>query len=396
MKYFLNLIHIEFKRIFSNSVLMAIFFGAPIAYGILFGYVYQQAKVKDLPIVIIDQDQSPASDKIIDAFDDNEGLFVSDVRPSAGNILNEMPDEQYVAVVTLPTDFEKNLLQKNHPEIRVDLNMANILNANTASNQINSVLMTLNAGIEIEALKKQGLHPEKAKASYESFKINYNKLYNSTGNYVNFMLPGLLAAIMQQIIFLAMALAFSRDFEDGYFGNLVQKSKSSFYLILIKATPFLIMLPFMWLFISLLFPYFDITIDIFNLPMLALTILLTFVSMAIGMLFSIAIPSQLKATELLMVISTPAFILSGFTWPTSAIPEAITNVAQFIPVTQFLSGFRKVAFYGGNFASIKPELGMLFAILIVSFAAMVGLLQLKINKISKKQEGAIEKTAVRA
>lgn len=390
MKNFISLVKVEFRRIFSNGVLMAIFFGAPIGYGILFGYVYQQAKVKDLPIVIVDQDQTPATDKIIDAFIDNEGLKVFDVRSTPGNIVAEMPKEQYAAVITLPAGFEKDVLQKRHPEIRVDLNMANILNANTASNNINVVLMTLNAGFEIEGLKKQGMHPDQAKASYESFKINFNKLYNSTGNYVTFMLPGILAAIMQQIIFLALALAFSRDFEDGYFATLVQKKKSALYLILLKATPFLIMLPFMWLIVASFFSYFRITADIFNLPMLVLTLLLTFACLGIGMLFSIAIPSQLKATELLMVISTPAFILSGFTWPTEAIPSFITSVAQFIPVTQFLSGFRRIAFYGGDLASISHEIGILMLIIGVSFVAMAVLLQFKINKTVRMQNVVLE------
>jgi len=390
MKDFKSLLKVEFKRIFSNSVLMAIFFGAPIGYGILFGFVYQQAKVKDLPIVIVDQDRSPITDQIIDAFIANEGLFVKDVRPTSGNIVAEMPTEQYAAVITFPSDFEKNVLQKKHPEIRVDLNMANIVNANTASNHINTVLMTMNAGMEIEALKKQGMHPDQAKASYESFKINFNKLYNSTGNYVTFMLPGILAAIMQQIIFLAMALAFSRDFEDGYFATLVKNHKSSLYLIFLKATPFLIMLPFIWGIVSSFFPFFRITADIFNFPMLVLTILLTLASMAIGMLFSIAIPSQLKATELLMVISTPAFILSGFTWPTAAIPEVIASVAQFIPVTQFLSAFRKIAFYGGDLASVSSEITMLVLIFGVAFVTMVLLLQFKINKTAKKEVVELE------
>lgn len=384
MNKFISLLRIEFKRIFANDVLLAIFFGAPVLYGILFGYVYQQAKVVDLPIVIIDQDRSPTSDKIIDAFGDNEGLLVSDVRYTAGNLIDEMPTQQYAAVITLPSNFEADVFQKKHPEIRVDLNMANILNANTASNHIQAVLLTLNAGMEIEGLKKQGMHPAQAKASYESFKININKLYNSTGNYVTFMLPGLLGGIMQQIIFLAMALVFSRDFEDGYFGTLVKESKSSLYLIALKTTPFLIMLPLIWLVVALFFPYFNVDINIFNFPMFVLVVLLTFASIFIGMLFSIAIPSQLKATELLMVISTPAFILSGFTWPTMAIPDAITNIAQFIPLTQFLSGFRKIAFYDGDLASIKPELGMLFIIMAVSFIAMVILLQLKIRLHRKK------------
>ncbi|WP_026450223.1 ABC transporter permease [Aequorivita capsosiphonis] len=390
MKKFKRLVRIEFKRIFSNNVLLAILFGAPILYGFLFGYVYQQAKVVDLPIVIIDQDRSPTTDKIIDAFQDNESLLVSDVRYSAGDIKAEMPIKQYAAVVTLPTDFEANVFQKKHPEIRVDLNMANILNANTASKSIQSVLMTLNAGMEIEGLKKQGMHPTQAFSQYESFKINFNKLYNSTGNYVTFMLPGLLAGIMQQVIFLAMALVFARDFEDGYFGSLIKESKSSLYHIALKATPFLLMLPFMWLAVSLFFPYFNIDADIFNFPMLVLTILLTLASMVIGMLFSIAIPSQLKATELLMVISTPAFILSGFTWPTMAIPSAITNIAQFIPLTQFLSGFRKIAFYGGNLASIKTEIGILLLITAVAFMVMVILLQVKIRLFEKKRRNTAE------
>ena len=386
MKDFLKLLRIEFKRIFSNNVLLAIFIGAPIFYGVLFGYVYKQAKVIDLPIVIIDQDHSPTSDKIIDAFIDNEALLVSDIRYTPGTIMEEMPAKQYDAVITLPVNFEADILQKRHPEIRVDLNMANILNANTASKNIQSVLMSLNAGIEIEGLKKKGLHASEALAAYESFKINFNKLYNATGNYATFMLPGLLAAIMQQIIFLAMALVFARDFEDGHFDLLINQSRFSLYHIALKSIPFLLMIPVIWMIISFLIPYFKIDIDIFNLPMLVLATLLTLASMCIGMLFSIAIPSQLKATELLMVISTPAFILSGFTWPTLAFPDAIANIAQFIPSTQFLNGFRKIAFYGGDLASIKSEINTLLLIIVLTFISMLVLLQFKIFSSIKKQK----------
>lgn len=384
MKEYLKLIKVEFQRIFSNGVLLAIFIGAPIFYGLLLGYVYKGAKVINLPIVIVDQDNSPISDKIIDAFSDNEVLLVSDVRNTPGNLIAEMPIKEYAAVVTLPSNFEADILQKRHPEIRVDLNMANMLNANTVSRNIQSVLMTLNAGIEIEGLKKKGLHPTQALAGYESFKVNFNKLYNSSGNYVTFMLPGILAAIMQQVIFLALALVFARDFEDGYFGTLVKKSKFSLYHIVLKSIPFLLMIPIMWGIVSLFIPYFKIDADIYNLPMLVMSVLLSLASMFIGMLFSIAIPNQLKATELLMVISTPAFILSGFTWPTLAFPDAISQVAQYIPLTQFLSAFRKIAFYGGDLASVRPEINMLLLITAVAFVAMTIVLQFKIYWFGKK------------
>jgi len=392
MKEFIALLKVEFQRIFSNDVLLAIFFGAPIFYGILFGFVYKQAKVVDLPIVIVDYDKSPTSDKFIDAFYDNEGLKVEQVRYTAGNIVEEMPTKQYVAVITIPDNFEADLLQKRHPELHVDLNMVNIVKSNTASKHIQSILLTLNAGIEIESLKKQGMSPEQASNSYESFKINFNKLYNSTGSYVAFMLPGFLGVIMQQIIFLAMALVFSRDFEDGYFATLIGHSKNAFYHILLKSTPFLLMLPIMWLSVSLFLPYFQIEADIFNMPMFYLVSMLTFASMGIGMLFSIAIPSQLKATELLMVISTPAFVLSGFTWPSMAIPDEINLIANLIPLTHFLTGFRKIAFYNGDISSILPELKVLALISLVSFVAMLVLLQIKIKRFMKKN--AVEEREV--
>lgn len=383
MKEFIKLLKIEFRRIFSNNVLCAIFFGAPVLYGILFGYVYQQAKVTDLPIVIVDQDVSPLTDKVVDAFEDNEALLLNDLRYTTGAIIDEMPVEQYAAVITLPSGFEADILQKRHPEVRVDLNMANILNANIASKNIQQVLMTMNAGIEIEGLQKQGMHPSQARESYESFKINFNKLYNSTGNYLSFMLPGLLGAIMQQVIFLAMALVFARDFEDDYFKELVKVKKWSVYHIGLKATPFLILLPIMWFIVSRFFIFFNIDANILNFPMLILTTFLTFASMGIGMLFSIMIPNQLKATELLMVISTPAFVLSGFTWPSLAIPEGINAIAQSIPVTHYLSGFRKVAYYGGSISDILPELKMLIFITAITLTIMVIVLQLKINHTRK-------------
>ncbi|MCZ4237916.1 hypothetical protein O4H25_13845, partial [Staphylococcus equorum] len=63
-----------------------------------------------------------------------------------------------------------------------------------------------------------------------------------------------------------------------------------------------------------------------------------------------------------------------------------TNIAQFIPLTQFLSGFRKIAFYDGGLTSITPELGMLLLITAVSFILMVILLQVKIYRFGKKNK----------
>lgn len=380
MKQFISLIKTEFRRIFSNSVLVAIFFGAPVLYGLLFIQVYKKGKVTEMAIVVIDEDNTPMSAKIIDALNDNENLSVAKVQFDAGNIAAEMPSKEYVSVISIPKGFEADILQKRYPEVMVDVNTANLVTANFASRAIQTVLGTFSAGVEIESLKKAGMDHATALQRYEPFKVNYNRFYNPSGNYLYLMLPGILGTIMQQVIFLGLGLVFARDFEDGYFNKLVQTSRSSLYHILLKLTPFLLLTAAMWMVVGSFYFIYRIDIPVFSIQMAALVTLFSLACMFIGMLFSLAIPNQLKATELLMVLATPSFILSGYTWPLEGMPVLIQRFADILPLTHFLQGFRKLSVYGGTFRDIQPQMMALGIITIVSFVLIAVLLQLKIRK----------------
>ncbi len=379
MKQFISLIKTEFRRIFSNSVLVAIFFGAPVLYGLMFIQVYKKGKVTEMAIVVIDEDNTPMSAKIIDALNDNENLTVAKVQFDAGNIAAEMPSKEYVSVISIPKGFEADILQKRYPEVMVDVNTANLVTANFASRAIQTVLGTFSAGVEIESLKKAGMDHATALQRYEPFKVNYNRFYNPSGNYLYLMLPGILGTIMQQVIFLGLGLVFARDFEDGYFNKLVKTSRSSLYHILLKLTPFLLLTTAMWMVVGSFYFIYRIDIPVFSIQMAALVTLFSLACMFIGMLFSLAIPNQLKATELLMVLATPSFILSGYTWPLEDMPVLIQRFADILPLTHFLQGFRKLSVYGGTFRDIQPQMMALGIITIVSFVLIALLLQLKIR-----------------
>lgn len=61
MKTFIKLLKREFRIFWKNDVLKMLFFGAPLAYGLLIGYIYSKGKVTDLPIIVVDEDQSSMS-----------------------------------------------------------------------------------------------------------------------------------------------------------------------------------------------------------------------------------------------------------------------------------------------------------------------------------------------
>jgi len=51
-----------------------------------------------------------------------------------------------------------------------------------------------------------------------------------------------------------------------------------------------------------------------------------------------------------MVIATPSFILSGFTWPLSQMPVWVQGIANLIPLTHFLKAFRILIVENGTFS----------------------------------------------
>ncbi len=375
MNNFIDLLKREFRLFASNSVVVAIFIGAPLLYGLLLGAVYSKGKVNNLPILVIDMDDSPMSHTAIQMLDDSEVLAVS-VEHDKQDLMQAVIDKNYEAIVTIPYRFEADIIQKRHPEIQVEVNTANILPANYGAKAIQVALGTLNAGIEIQSLTKTGMPAVTAKDSYEAFGVNYARFFNKSANYMTFLWPGVLGVIIQQVFMLAMALSFAREQEDKTFATeFYPRVRNPWYAMFIKSLPFWLMglgvLAALWA----MFPLFKVPLQVHGLGMIALLTGLIFSVTMMGISVSLAIPSQLKATEVLMVIATPSFILSGFTWPLSQMPDWVVGLANTIPLTHFLEGLRKLMFYGADFVDILPELkGLAY---ITLFFALVNVVLFK-------------------
>lgn len=381
MRTFLNLLKREFQLFWGNSVLRLLFIGAPLLYGILLGLVYGKGKVTELPIIVVDEDNSSLSQKAITMIGDNEILKIVALKPDQNGLAELAIKEEAACVVIIPKDFEKQVLTKRYPELTTIVNTSNVLTANYASSALQLVLGTLKVGIQIEGMRKMGVPESQLKSQYEPFKTTFIKKNNRATNYMYFLWPGILATVLQQVLLLALALSFASEFEKGTFKDLVAQTRNVFSLILVKVVPYLIMSMGIWL-VYLLFTYW------FQLPfqgnMWALSLIAGVFVLSvsfIGILASILLPNQLKATEVLMVIATPSFILSGFTWPLSQMPKVVQYIADIIPLTHFLPTFRILIMERGPVHLTYPYVWNMVIIAIVGFVLSVIALHFKVKKV---------------
>lgn len=383
MKNFLYLIKREFLLFFQNKVLMVLFLGAPIMYGVLVGAVYQKGTVTDLPIVVVNEDGSPLSKQLIGMFNENEVIYVADVLHDPFKAHDRAMELGATVVVNIPRNFSSDINYNRSTEMTMFVNTSNTLTSNYAMMAVNVCAATLKAGIQIKSLEKKGVPAYVAEKQYEPFKTTIIKQNFRSGNYLYFMLPGVLLTVLQQVLMLGLALSFASEFEKGTFKNLVDKSSNVFQLILVKIAPYLLMSVLIYALYYAYSLYYRMPLHIEGFAFWGSSVLFLLAVSFIGILVSVAIPTQLQATEILMVIATPSFILSGFTWPISQMPGWVVAFANCIPLTHYLQIFRVLIVEQGTANIVESSIWGLAIIAIVTFVLAVIILQVKINQVKK-------------
>lgn len=384
MRKIYELICREFRLFYNNKVLLVLFLGAPLLYGVLIGHVYQKGKVTQMPIIVVDEDGKELSGTFIDMLNENESVKVARILPSLFDAKNIAIEQEATTIVHIPRGFSSGVQQGRLPEVTIFVDGANTLTSNTALMAVNVCAMTMKAGIEIQTQMKKGVPASVAAQQYEPFKTTIIKQNIRSGNYLYFMLPGVLITVLQQVLLLGLALSFSQEFENGTFKNLTEKVSNPFLLILVKVIPYILMsvgiIAMYWGFG--LYYKMPLQADFWWFALCAFIFVLA-VSF-IGVLVSAVLPTQLKSTEVLMVIATPAFIISGFTWPSSLMPFWVQWIANVVPSTHFLRIFRLMFIqHADTYHTYKPLIAMT-VIAVVCFLAASMVIAFK-NKRAKSE-----------
>ncbi|MBZ4189874.1 ABC transporter permease [Niabella beijingensis] len=378
MKEFLRLLKREFKLFVGNATLRTVFFLAPVFYATLLGFVYKSGKVENTPVIVIDRDNTPLSGQLVEMLSDNKSIKVLRYLQEPVSINDEVIRYEAAAVVVIPPKFEAGMLQKKYPEINVYVNTGNMMTANFATKALQLTIGTFSAGAAMKGLQKMGMNPGRAATQYEPFKTNYITLFNTTSNYLIFMWPAMLAVVLQQVILLAMAVSFAAEFQRGSFTKEYYSMRRwAFPTMLIKVIP-------IWVFsILIVCIYYGMHI-IFRVPIprgilnfMLLSAFFVGSASFLGVFISILIPDALKATQILMVLASPAFIISGFTWPLNAMPGFVQFIANIIPLTPFLQAFKILLIQKGAVELTFPYLQHLGILLILY--AFLGWVALKIK-----------------
>jgi ABC-2 type transport system permease protein len=224
--------------------------------------------------------------------------------------------------------------------------------------------------LQKEALTRQSVQQRIHPPVEARIRLLYNPELQSRNNIV----PGLIAIIMMVIASLLTSLTIVRERETGTMEQLISTPLKPNELILGKLIPY-----FGLGYVDLLMTYL-MGQYVFNVPFRGSLALMFFVSgifligaLSLGFVISVVASNQFFATQVaLLGTFLPAFLLSGFVFPISNMPEALQIITYVVPARHFVTILRAIYLKGVGIEAILVPF-----VTLVIFALLMTLLATK-------------------
>ena len=179
--------------------------------------------------------------------------------------------------------------------------------------------------------------------------VLYNPSLEATRNFG----PGLIGLILQLVTVILTSSTIVRERERGTFEQLIVTPVSRWELLLGKLAPYLVV-SFWNTGVILVLGYLVFGVEVIGSITLLMFLSAIFLtgSLGLGLLISAVSSTSAQAMQASLFTALPAFILSGFIFPTDSMPPLMRALGYLLPLTYFLQIIRGIAMKGIGFMQL--------------------------------------------
>lgn len=211
---------IRYLKRYKVDLFMAII--APLLVIILFGSMFSAGKPDHLPIVVIDQDQSEMSRKVIHALRVNHTIKIKTITTSQDEAEQLINQTDAWGFVFIPEGAEQRLVSAQDAQISIAYNQSFFSIGNTISSTM--LISTLN-GIA-EYMGDDYLSNTIPYIEMPTPHIKISTLYNPNMSYELFLEPFMVPAVLHLLLCCCVAFAVGQEFKRNTFNQWVTGGNS--------------------------------------------------------------------------------------------------------------------------------------------------------------------------
>ena len=371
----------EMRDMFKDEGALLFVILLPLAYPLLYSWIYNNEVVREVPVAVVDNSHSQTSREFVRHVNASPDVRVAAWSNNLEEASRLVARQEVYGIILLPEDFDRQLGRMQQAHVSVYCNMGLMLTYKAIFQTCSAVAADMNSHIQI-ALSGNPTTREDQLTTHP-MQVSDVPIFNNTGGYGNFILPGVLVLIIQQVMLLGIGIAYGTSYEKRRFSRLtpmyerrfglarimIGRTMGFFVLFLLIAAWVLLAVPRMFHFVQMLH-FSDFLL--FVVPYLLACVFF-------ATTFSFFIRQRENVMLLVVFTSVPFLFMSGVSWPKSNIPEVWQWVSWLFPSTFGIQGFIKMNTLGGVFGDIIPEIKGLWIQTVIYgvFATLVTRWQVK-------------------
>ncbi len=354
-----------------RSLVMGI--AIPILLLTLFGYALT-LDVDEVPLVVWDQGSTQASRDFISRFEGSPYFALRRVVQTYAEVERAIDVGEALVALVIPVDFAMDVESGRVGRAQAIVDGSDSNTATIVLGYVETVARTYNQDLAIEQAARTS-----GRTVTVPLDLRQRVWFNADMESKNYIIPGLIAVIMMVIAAMLTSLTVAREWETGTMEQVISTPLKGPELILGKLLPYF-SIGMLDVLVAVLMGEFLFEVPLRGNVALLFGMAAVFLAgaLSLGMLISIVTKAQLLASQLAMVVTfLPAFLLSGFMYDISNMPNAIQVITHVVPARYFVSLLKGIYLKG-----VGLELLMMEAVLLAAFGLLV---LLAANLVFKKK-----------
>ncbi len=355
----------EFLQIRRDRKMIPVIFVAPVVQIVLFGFA-ANTDVRNVPIVLVDQDRSVASRELVSRFVESGYFEVVGTEERADAVDRWLVTSRAQMGLVIAPGFGTAVESGRRGALQIVADGSDSSSASVALSYAGAVAQSYGAGLQRQRLRTVPVTPV-GQATLVP-RVFYNPDLKSRW----FFVPAMLAMILMVMTLLLSAMGVVREKEIGTLEQLMVTPIRPWQLLVGKLFPFALVGVFQVCLVTAVAVYgFRVPLR-GSFPLLvALSALFILSNLGLGLLVSTVVQNQQQAMMgAVFAGMVPMIYLSGLIFPIENMPRAIQFVTYLIPLRYYAEVIRGIFLRGSGLDVLWPEavvlLGMGLTIMAVA------------------------------
>lgn len=347
----------ELKAVFKDQGVLIFFLLVPLAYPLLYAFIYTGEVVREVPTAVVDMNKSTLSREFIRKVDATPDVKIQSHCADMEEAKLLLKESKVYGVIYIPENFSSDITKGIQTQVTLYCDMSGMLYYKAILTASTEVSLKMNKAIKVKRAGNTTDRQDEISATpitYEA--VN---LFNPQAGYASFLLPAVLILIIQQTLLLGVGLSAGTARENNRFRDLVPLSRQyqgTLRIVLGKSSAYFIIYAIVSAYILCVVPKIFSLVQIAQAGTLAAFILPYVLScIFFAMTCSIFIHHREACMMIYVFTSVPLLFISGVSWPGSAIPEFWRVISWLFPSTFGINGYIAINSMGATLDQVLPE-----------------------------------------